>query len=134
MKISSGTLKGEIKQKLDDITEEDLNSCYQCGKCSAGCPLANFMDTPPHQVIRMAQIGLVEKVFTQNTIWMCASCATCKVRCPKGVDLAKIMEGFCQIFLRENNIDYSNINKISKEKLKKLPQIAYVGNFRKKTI
>lgn len=134
MKISLESLKSEIKQKLDDITEEDLKSCYQCGKCSAGCPLADFMDMPPHQVIRMVQLGMIEKVISQNTIWMCASCVTCRVRCPKGVDLSKIMEGMRQIILRETNIDQTNINKIDKETLKKLPQIACVGNFRKKTI
>ncbi|MFC2061537.1 4Fe-4S dicluster domain-containing protein [Elusimicrobiota bacterium] len=134
MKISLESLKSEIKKQLDEITEEDLKSCYQCGKCSAGCPLAEFMDMPPHQVIRLAQLGLLEKVVSGNTIWMCAACVACKVRCPRGVDLSKIMEGLRQIILRDTNIDRTDINKIDKKKLKKLPQIACVGNFKKKTI
>ena len=134
MKLSKKSLENEVKQKLDEITEEDLSSCYLCGKCSAGCPLADFMDMLPHQVIRLAQLGMAEKVFSQNTIWLCASCVTCKVRCPKGVDLSKIMEGLRQIVLREKNIDHTNINKIDKKRLKKLPQIACVGDFKKHTI
>ena len=134
MRISLKTLKNEARQYLDEITSENLNSCYQCGKCSAGCPVADFMDIPPHQVIRLAQLSLLEKIFSYNTIWICASCITCKVRCPKGVDLSKIMEGLRQLVLREKNIDHTNINKLDKKRLKKLPQIACVGNFRKKTI
>ncbi len=71
---------------------ENFLTCYQCQKCSAGCPIAYAMDILPNQVIRMVQFGLREKVLSSNTIWICASCYTCSVRCPNDIDIAKIMD------------------------------------------
>jgi heterodisulfide reductase subunit C len=71
---------------------ESLLACYQCQKCSAGCPVAYAMDILPNQVIRMVQFGLREKVLSSHTIWICASCYTCSVRCPNDIDIAKIMD------------------------------------------
>ncbi|NIS70362.1 MAG: heterodisulfide reductase [Proteobacteria bacterium] len=71
---------------------ENFLTCYQCQKCSAGCPVAYAMDILPNQVIRMVQFGLKEKVLSSNTIWICASCYTCSVRCPNDIDIAKIMD------------------------------------------
>ncbi len=79
---------------------ENLLACYQCQKCSAGCPVAYAMDILPNQVIRMVQFGLREKVLTSNTIWICASCYTCSVRCPNDIDIAKIMDVLRHIALR----------------------------------
>ena len=71
---------------------ENLLACYQCQKCSAGCPVAYAMDVLPNQVIRMVQFGLREKVLSSHTIWICASCYTCSVRCPNDIDIAKVMD------------------------------------------
>jgi len=71
---------------------ENLLACYQCQKCSAGCPVAHAMDILPNQVIRMVQFGLKERVLASNTIWICASCYTCSVRCPNDIVIAKIMD------------------------------------------
>ena len=132
-KISIESLKSEIKQKLDEISEVDLNSCFQCGRCSGGCPAADFMDILPNKIVRLAQLGFIDEILEANTIWICVSCITCTLRCPRGVDIAKIMEALRQIVLRKN-INHVNINKIDKKLLRKLPQIALVGNCRKFTI
>lgn len=79
---------------------EDLLACYQCLKCSAGCPVAYAMDILPNQIIRMVQFGLREKILSSNTIWICASCYTCSVRCPNDIDIAKIMDVLRHIALR----------------------------------
>ena len=115
-----------------EISGENLFACYQCGKCSAGCPSYSAMDISPHSVIRLLQLGQIEQVLRTEAIWLCASCQTCKVRCPKGVDLARIMEALRQIILREN-ISIINPSEISEEELKRLPQIALIANFRKMT-
>lgn len=70
----------------------DIKDCYQCGKCSAGCPVAFSMDYTPRQIIRLVQLGLEEEVLNSKTIWLCASCETCYTRCPKQIELAKLME------------------------------------------
>ena len=71
---------------------ETIQACFQCQKCSAGCPIAYAMDILPNQVLRHIQYGHREKVLSSKTIWICASCYTCSVRCPNNIDIAKIMD------------------------------------------
>ena len=78
---------------------ESILACYQCQKCSAGCPVAYAMDILPNQVIRMVQFGLRERVLSSHTIWICASCYTCSVRCPNDIDIAKVMDTLRHIAL-----------------------------------
>lgn len=69
-----------------------VSACYQCKKCSSGCPITFAMDYLPHQLIHMIQMGLKEEVLKSATIWVCASCETCTTRCPNDIDIAKIMD------------------------------------------
>lgn len=130
--ISTETLYSDFVKKVEAISEQTLPSCYQCGKCSAGCPMAFAMDLLPSQIIRLAQLGLEDDIAKANTIWICASCITCSVRCPKGVDLARVMEALRLITSRKN-IDQIQIPEIPKETIAQLPQVAMVGGFRKLT-
>ncbi len=66
--------------------------CYQCLKCSSGCPLATDMDLTPSQILRAIQLGKADEVLNSKTIWVCASCETCSARCPQDIDIAKIMD------------------------------------------
>jgi heterodisulfide reductase subunit C len=74
----------------------DLFACYQCGKCSNGCPVTFAMDYLPHQLIRMLQLGLMEEVLQSKTIWVCASCETCYTRCPNEIEISKLMDDLKQ--------------------------------------
>lgn len=76
------------------VTEADLavTSCFQCRKCSGGCPLAFGMDLLPHQIIRLTLMGQEERVLSSRTIWVCSGCQTCTTRCPNGVDIAGTMD------------------------------------------
>jgi heterodisulfide reductase subunit C2 len=78
---------------------DDLNAqqCYQCGKCTAGCPMSDRMDLMPNQVVRLVQLGQVDKVVASETIWRCTSCQTCTSRCPRSVDCAGIMDRLRQM-------------------------------------
>ncbi len=69
---------------------ENVYLCYQCVKCTSGCPLANEFDLAPNQVLRALQLGEDERVLNSKTIWLCASCHTCVTRCPQGIDLPRI--------------------------------------------
>ncbi|MFH1625426.1 MAG: 4Fe-4S dicluster domain-containing protein [Pseudomonadota bacterium] len=77
---------------VSELGNTDVLVCYQCKKCSAGCPMSPDMDILPHQVIRMVQFGMKERLLKSKTIWLCASCETCTTRCPNDVDLAKVMD------------------------------------------
>jgi heterodisulfide reductase subunit C len=87
----------EFKKKLISITSQDPALCYQCGKCSAGCPVREFTETPPNRVVRYVQLGFIDKVLTSPSIWLCAGCQTCTSRCPQGFDLAKFMDAAREI-------------------------------------
>jgi len=130
--ISPKKLHSDFVKKVEEISGETLPACYQCGKCSAGCPMSSAMDLMPNQIVRLVQLGLEDDIANSKTIWLCASCLTCAVRCPRGVDLAKIMEALRLLTLREN-IDRVNISEIPKETIAELPQLALVGGFRKLT-
>jgi len=90
--ISQNTIKSSFLKTLYTDCGEKVSHCYQCGKCSAGCPISFQMDYLPNQIIRMVQLGMQEQVLTSNTIWLCASCLTCTSRCPREIDIAEIMD------------------------------------------
>ncbi len=69
----------------------NLKDCYQCGKCTAGCPLADGMDLMPREVIRYLQLGAIDVVLDAKTPWICAQCVVCSSRCPQNVDICSTM-------------------------------------------
>lgn len=132
VELSSKRLKSDFFQKVAEIGGQNIYACYQCGKCSAGCPMCFAMDILPNQVIRLAQMGLTEDIARSKTIWLCASCLTCDARCPKGVDLSKIMEAMRLLILRKN-VDRVELSKMPADAIAEFPQIALVSSFRKLT-
>jgi heterodisulfide reductase subunit C len=87
-----------------------LSDCYQCGKCSAGCPVAFAMDKTPRQIIRLLQLGLLDEALNSHTIWLCAACQVCSTRCPKDVDLATLMETLRQAAKKKGLVAEREIN------------------------
>lgn len=79
-------------EKLREESGQDPAQCFQCMKCTGGCPFQFTMDYPPSQIMRMLQNGLVDEVLNSYTVWTCATCATCTTRCPRDIDIAKIMD------------------------------------------
>jgi heterodisulfide reductase subunit C len=78
--------------KISEMIGQNIDGCYQCGKCTAGCPLAYSMEIPPHEIVRLVQLGREEEALASHTIWLCASCETCTSRCPKNIDIASVMD------------------------------------------
>lgn len=121
--------KGELAREVEEISGENLFGCYQCGTCSSGCPYVDDMDLTPDEVIRYIILDRKE-VLNSKTIWLCSACFTCAERCPRDINITKIMEALRQIVLRKK-IDHSNAHKTTKKERKKIPQIAFVSLFRK---
>jgi heterodisulfide reductase subunit C len=91
---------------LDTINKEigvNANVCYQCRKCSAGCPMSWAMDYTPAQLIHAIRLGLTDTVLSSKTMWMCSACETCTTRCPQEVDIAKVMDA-CKILAVQQGI------------------------------
>jgi heterodisulfide reductase subunit C len=71
---------------------EKLMRCFQCGTCTSDCPIAKFSETyRPRQIIRMAQLGLRDRVLNSDALWLCAACFTCTDRCPQDVEVASVI-------------------------------------------
>lgn len=81
-----------------------LSACFQCKKCSSGCPLTFAMDLLPDQVIRLALLGQDDKVMGSRTIWVCSSCETCTTRCPNNIDIAGVMDWLKEAALRRGYV------------------------------
>jgi heterodisulfide reductase subunit C len=89
-----------LLSEIYQTSGEKIQNCFQCQKCSAGCPVNFAMDILPNQMFRHIQYENREKVLSSKTIWLCASCHTCSVRCPNSIDIAKIMDTLRGISLR----------------------------------
>jgi len=120
-----------FKAKVEELSGENLNLCFQCGACSSGCPLTEEMDLLPSKVIRFVQLGEME-VLDSKTIWVCSTCFNCEVRCPRGIDIANVMEALRQLMLRKK-YDHFSLDSLDAEELRELPQIAIISNLRKLT-
>ena len=132
IQLSAEQLQSDFVKKVEELSGQTLLSCYQCGKCSAGCPMSFAMDMLPNQIIRLMQLGLEEDIAKANTIWLCASCTTCAVRCPRGVDLSRVMEALRALALRKR-VDYVDVTALPQDGIADMPQIAMVSSFRKHT-
>ena len=86
-----------LRRKLEAVSGESVSACFQCEKCTNGCPVTFAMDVVPHKLIRSVQLGLRDEVLCSDTIWVCASCETCTTRCPNGIDITHIMDTLRQI-------------------------------------
>ena len=88
----SMTITEGLARRVHHETGQNVYLCYQCGKCSAGCPVSRFVDWQPHQVMRAVQLGQEDPALVSATPWLCAGCQTCSTRCPQGLDVAAVME------------------------------------------
>ncbi len=95
----------EVKEK----SQSHLERCYQCQACSSGCPVAFAMDYTPHQIIKMVQLGLKDRVLDSSTIWLCASCETCATRCPNDIDIVPLMDTLRRMTIRQDRLRATNV-------------------------
>lgn len=71
---------------------EKLLKCFQCGTCTSDCPVARYSDSyRPRTILRMASLGLKDRVLKSETLWLCAACFTCTDRCPQDVEVASVI-------------------------------------------
>jgi heterodisulfide reductase subunit C len=104
--IDSKDLDPNFKYEVAaEIGGQNINRCFACGTCTAGCPVREIDDKyNPRKIIRMVLLGMREKVLKSDFIWLCSTCYTCYDRCPQGVQLTAIMTALKNIAAREGYI------------------------------
>jgi heterodisulfide reductase subunit C len=83
---------------------ENAYKCYQCKRCTSGCPVALYSDMHPAMIMRAVQLGQLDMIFDDKFIWLCTGCETCTTRCPQGIDIAAIIDELKIIARRDGRI------------------------------
>lgn len=86
---------------VEDESGQVVSRCYQCGNCTAGCPMSFTFDYPVSRIMRLIQAGQRNAVLSSKAIWMCATCETCTQRCPNSIDVAQVMDACRHMARRE---------------------------------
>lgn len=94
-----------LSRELQALTGENVLLCYQCRKCTLGCPSAYAMRMKPHELMRAIQLGLTKEIYWSGTIWICLSCETCNTRCPQDINILRVIDG-----LREMSKNFTYYN------------------------
>jgi heterodisulfide reductase subunit C len=87
----------DFTSQLESRSGANILACYQCRKCSSGCPVAGGADLQPHEMVFMAQLGQKEVLLRSRMIWECTSCHTCATRCPQQVNIAAMNDALRQL-------------------------------------
>jgi heterodisulfide reductase subunit C len=118
--------------KVKEISGQDPNVCFQCGLCAGSCPMTGEMEIFTRKVMHMLQLGMADAVIAQKMAYLCASCHTCEVRCPRGIEIPKVVEALRQLTLRAGE-NFMAPEDIPRERLREMPQAAVVAGLRKFT-
>ena len=89
---------------------DSFKLCYQCGTCTATCPISRFTEVfRPNKIMHMAKLG-IRDVVKEDTIWLCSVCYNCVEKCPQGVEITDViralknkaaLEGHVPAYFRE---------------------------------
>lgn len=107
IEISAAPLRIDFEY-LDQVERDSgtqVSTCYQCRKCTNGCPLTFAMDHDPDRIVRFLLLGQADEALHSRTIWVCSSCETCTTRCPNGIDIAGLMDYLKQEACRRGLLD-----------------------------
>jgi len=104
--IKMGDLDPEFKREISKVPGiEKIKLCFQCGTCTADCPIARFSEIySPRKIMRMTQLGMKDRLLSSESLWLCAACFTCVDHCPQGVDIAGVVRTLRNMAVKEGVI------------------------------
>jgi len=99
-------LDPEFKREISKVPGiEKIKLCFQCGTCTADCPIARFSEIySPRKIMRMTQLGMKDRLLSSESLWLCAACFTCVDHCPQGVDIAGVVRTLRNMAVKEGVI------------------------------
>ncbi|MBM3699461.1 MAG: heterodisulfide reductase subunit C [Actinobacteria bacterium] len=109
-----------IQRDILKYIDPGIINCYQCGKCTAGCPLSDIFEYKPNQIMMLVQAGRIESIINSNSIFLCLSCEICSSRCPQDVHIAKIMQYIRNEAWKVDKIKVASIKRFYKLFLKEV--------------
>jgi heterodisulfide reductase subunit C len=91
----------QFVQQINELSEQTIQLCYHCHKCTSGCLFASEMTYGPDRILRLIQLGQRETLLNSQDIWLCASCETCGSRCPNEIDISRVMDALRFLSIQE---------------------------------
>jgi len=95
---------GSLAQEVAERSGQNLNACYQCRRCAAGCPVGDDTGITPDRLIRMVVLGDRDAALNNLLVWKCVACYTCGTRCPNSIHTARITETLKQM-IKEKHME-----------------------------
>ena len=112
-----------LSRRMSTGSGENAYKCYQCKKCSVGCPVAQYGDLHPAQIIRAVQLGDYDAAVRSSFIWLCTGCQTCTTRCPQGIDIAGVMDELRMVAREDGTVrkdaPFANVLKLNLDSIKR---------------
>ncbi|MCS7120414.1 MAG: 4Fe-4S dicluster domain-containing protein [Nitrososphaerota archaeon] len=121
---SAMTIDPKFKYEVCGLSgAERIMLCFQCGTCTADCPIARFSDLyKPRRIVRMVQFGLRDKLLSNTHLWLCSKCFNCVDQCPQKVEVASIVMALTNLMVKEKRV----IPSVYKALLSNLMKTGYV--------
>jgi heterodisulfide reductase subunit C len=92
VRVKKPATENRLLRVVEEISGADISRCYQCKKCTSGCPVAKLTGSPPAEIIRRLQLGAGKELLESDLIWMCLSCETCYARCPMEINISMVID------------------------------------------
>ena len=99
--------KNTFLEAVNKKSGANVLECYQCGKCVGTCPVSQYMDYPPREIMQMIKMGLKDQCLTANSHWFCLTCSACSGRCPREIEIPSVMEAVRHMAIEENKVNSS---------------------------
>lgn len=122
--IKAEELDPKFKYEMSKIHgAEKLMLCFQCGTCTADCPISRFSDFyRPRKIARMVQLGLKDRLLSDDALWLCSTCFTCVDHCPQGVEISGIVRVLRNLTVKEKGV----MPLVSKELASNILKFGYI--------